>query len=316
VTGSGPLSPSDPAVLRRQLRARLAEPGIVVVPGVTNALFARLAAEEGIEAVFTTGAGMANTLFGYPDLGLVTMTEIVEANRQIARAVAVPVIADADTGYGNHVNVIRTVEALEAAGVAAVVLEDQVAPKKCGHFDHKAVVAPTEMVEKLLAARTARSDPALVLVARTDAIACEGLDAALARASLYARAGADVIFVEAPTTTEEMAAIPASVSLPCLINVVEGGRTPQLPSGELGAMGFKIALYANTGLRTAAAAVRRAMRVLRTEGTTVPLAAELMSWEDRQILVRLPEWQRLDADISAEARRVVGIEAGDPLGLT
>jgi 2-methylisocitrate lyase-like PEP mutase family enzyme len=285
----------------------------MVVPGVTNALFARLAAEEGMDAVFTTGAGIANTLFGYPDLGLVTMTEIVEVNRQVARAVAVPVIADADTGYGNHVNVIRTVEALEAAGVAAVVLEDQVAPKKCGHFDGKAVVAPGEMVEKLVAARRARADPALVLVARTDALACEDLDAALHRASLYARAGADVIFVEAPTSREEMAAIPASVEVPCLVNIVEGGRTPPLPSGELEAMGFKIALYANTGLRMAAAGVRRSMRVLRTEGTTVSLAAELMSWEDRQLLVRLPEWQQLDADIGAEARRV---EAADPAALT
>jgi 2-methylisocitrate lyase-like PEP mutase family enzyme len=277
----------------------------MVVPGVTNALFARLAVEEGMEAVFTTGAGIANTLFGYPDLGLVTMTEIVETNRQIARAVPVPVIADADTGYGNHLNVTRTVESLEAAGVAAIVLEDQVAPKKCGHFDGKAVVPAGEMVEKLVAARTVRTDPGLVLVARTDAIACEGLDAALRRASLYARAGADVIFVEAPTTREQLAAIPPSVRVPCLVNVVEGGRTPQLPSDDLEAMGYKVALYANTGLRMAAAGVRRSMRVLRSEGTTAALADELMTWEDRQALVRLPGWQGLEADIGAEARRVV-----------
>jgi 2-methylisocitrate lyase-like PEP mutase family enzyme len=276
----------------------------MVVPGVTNALFARLAVEEGMEAVFTTGAGIANTLFGYPDLGLVTMTEIVETNRQVARAVPVPVIADADTGYGNHLNV----ESLEAAGVAAIVLEDQVAPKKCGHFDGKAVVPAEEMVQKLVAARTVRTDPGLVLIARTDAIACEGLDAALRRASLYARAGADVIFVEAPTTRAQLAAIPPSVRVPCLVNVVEGGRTPQLPSDDLEAMGYKVALYANTGLRMAAAGVRRSMRVLRTEGTTAALAGELMTWEDRQALVRLPGWQGLEADIGAEARRVVAAE--------
>lgn len=279
----------------------LAGPGLVVVPGVTNAFDAILAERAGFPALFTTGAGIANTLFGLPDLGLLTLTEIVDANRRIAAATGVPVIADADTGYGNHLNALRTVQELERAGVGGIVIEDQVAPKKCGHFEGKAVVPVGEMVEKLVAARRARRDPGLVLVARTDALAVEGFEAAIARSCAYVAAGADVIFVEAPRTVEQLEAIPRLVPAPCLLNIVEGGKTPVLPPERLEQLGYKVALYANLALRTAGRAVEKAFRTLQAERTSASLLGEMLSWDERQQTVRLAEWQELDAAIAAEA---------------
>lgn len=288
----------------RRLREILAAPGICVTPGVTDAFVARLAERAGFEAIFTTGAGIANTSLGMPDLGLTTMTEVVAATRRVVEAVAIPVIADADTGYGNHLNVTRTVREFEHAGVAGLFIEDQVAPKRCGHFEGKRVVPSDEMVEKIIAARLARRDPDLVLIARTDAIAVEGLDAALRRARMYVAAGVDMIFVEAPRTVEELGAIPGAVSVPCLVNMVEGSITPVLPADELAAMGFKMAVYANLALRAAGAAVRHAFEVLHAHGTSDAVVGEIMSWEDRQSLVGLPEWQELDDRIAALSREV------------
>lgn len=288
---------SSPAALR----AALAAPGLVVVPGVTNAFDARLAERAGFPALFTTGAGIANTLFGWPDLGLLTMTEIVDANRRIAAAVGIPVLADADTGYGNHLNAWRTVQELERAGVGGLVIEDQVTPKRCGHFEGKAVVPVHEMVEKLVAARRARRDSDLVLVARTDAIAVEGFAAAIARARAYVAAGADVVFVEAPQTVEQLEAIPSLVPAPCLLNIVEGGKTPMLPPERLEQLGYKVALYANLALRLGGAAVERAFATLAVERSSASLTGELLSWERRQETVGLGDWQELDASIAAEA---------------
>lgn len=296
---------------RKALRALLARKQLLVVPGVTNAFVARQAEQAGFEALFVTGGGIANTLLGVPDVGLTTLTETVQLTRYIVAAVDVPVIADADTGYGNHLNVLRTVRELEDAGVAGLVLEDQVSPKRCGHFDRKRVLPAGEMVEKLVAASSARRDPGLVLVARTDALGAEGLDSTLDRARAYARAGADVIYVEAPRTVEEMAAIPPAVELPCLIDVVEGGITPLLPADELQAMGYRIALHANFALRVASLAVERALASLREAGTSIGLLDQLLGFEERQAVVGLPEWERFDRDVAAAAR-ATGDEEGGP----
>ena len=284
-----------------RLRAALDRGGLLVVPGVATALDARLAERAGFEVLFTTGAGIANIQFGLPDLGLLSLTEVVEANRRIVDAVGAAIIADADTGYGNHLNVTRTVQELEKAGVGGLVLEDQVTPKRCGHFDGKAVVPRHEMIEKLVAARRARRDGDLVLVARTDAIAVEGFEAAVARAQAYAQAGADVVFVEAPTTPEQVAAIPSLVPAPILLNVVEGGKTPSHAPAELEALGYRIALYANLALRMGAAAVGRAFATLHEERSSASLLGEMLTWEQRQATVGLPAWQALDGAIATEA---------------
>ncbi len=294
-----------------RLRQRLEDERIVLVPGVTNALYARIAQRAGMEAAFVTGAGVANTSFGVPDLGMVTMTEVVENTRRIADAVDLPIIADADTGYGGHLNAMRAVRLLEDAGVAGLIIEDQREPKRCGHFSGKQLVGTDEMVEKLVAARRARRDEQLLLFARTDAIAVEGLERALERARTYARAGADVIFVEAPRTTDEMAAIPQAVDVPCLVNLVEGGVTPVLELDRLQEMGFRLALYANLALRVAAASVAAAFATLRRDGTSDGLLDRMLSWEQRQELVGLETWSALDRDIAAEARAILDA-AGQP----
>jgi len=287
------------------LRELLRAPGIRLLPGVASAIDARLAERAGFEAVFTTGAGIANAMLGLPDLGLTTMSEICGANGRIADAIGIPVLADADTGYGNHLNVMRTVAELERAGVAGLVIEDQASPKRCGHFADKRVVPPREMVEKIAAARAARRDPELVLVARTDAIATGGLADALARANLYLDAGADVAFVEAPRDAQELAAIPREVAGPCLVNMVEGGITPILPARELEALGFKFALYANLALRVAAHSVQHAFRTLAREGSSKSLEDAMLDWEERQELVGLPRWRALDEEIAANAGEVL-----------
>lgn len=290
---------------RRRLREVIEAPGISVAPGVTNVFCARLAQAAGFDLVFTTGAGIANTWLGLPDLGLTSMSEVLSVTRHIVEGIDLPVIADVDTGYGNHMNVMRTVREFEAAGVAGLYIEDQVAPKRCGHFEGKQVIPVTEMVEKLVAATMARRDPDLVLVARTDAIAVEGLEAALSRATAYVEAGADVIFVEAPRNLEELAAIPPAVSAPCLVNMVEGGKTPLVSATELEAMGYRLAIYANLALRMAARAVEKGFRVLRQEGSSRSLLDEMFSWDERQLTVGLDDWMKLDARIGAAAHRLV-----------
>jgi 2-methylisocitrate lyase-like PEP mutase family enzyme len=294
---------------RRALRAELSRPGVCLLPGVASALDARLAERAGFRTVFTTGAGIANATLGIPDLGLTTMTEICTVTARIADAVGIPVIADADTGYGNHLNAMRTAAEFERAGVAGLVIEDQVSPKRCGHFEGKRVVTPQEMVEKIAAVRAGRRDPDLVLVARTDAIAPNGFADALERANLYLEAGADVAFVEAPRDADELAAIPREVSGPCLVNMVEGGVTPILPAAELGALGFKFVLYANLALRVAAHSVQRAFRTLALEGSSRSLGDAMLGWDERQELVGLPRWRELDGEVAATAAALMREDA-------
>jgi methylisocitrate lyase len=276
------------------LRARLAEPAILVAPGAADPLTARLIEEAGFEAVYMTGAGLANAGFGLPDLGLLSLTEVVQQAQRLADAIRVPLIVDADTGYGNALNVVRSVRELERAGAAAIQIEDQVSPKRCGHFEGKEVVSCDEMVSKITAAVYARENPDLVLIARTDARAVEGLDGAIARARAYAAAGADVLFVEAPQTLDELRALPAAVPAPLLANMVEGGKTPLLSASELESLGYRVVIFANTALRVAARAVQAAMAELRRTGSPASLLDRMLSWEERQRLVDLPGYQDLE----------------------
>lgn len=249
--------------------------------------------------MFTTGSGIANTWLGLPDVGLATMTEVAGVVRRIAQATTLPVIADADTGYGNHLNVYRTVQEFEHAGVAGMIIEDQWTPKRCGHFDNKRVIPTGEMLQKIDAARAARLDPDLVLIARSDAAAVEGLDSAISRGRAYALAGADMVFIEAPTTRDDLAKIPASIPAPCMINMVEGGLTPIMPIDELARFGFKLAVYGNVALRMSIRAVQRAFNVLLAEGSSESLIAEMVGWDERQNLAGLSFWEELDKKVRA-----------------
>jgi 2,3-dimethylmalate lyase len=298
-------------VRRAKFRELIDGDGLVVCPGVVDALYARLAERAGFELVYATGAGIANSHLGVPDLGLLTMTELLEISRRIAHAVDIPVLADIDTGYGGALNVYRTVTDFEAAGVAGVQIEDQVNPKRCGHFSDKQVVSLGEMLERITAARQARSDENLVIVARTDAVSTHGLGEAIRRANAFVEAGADLIFIEAPERIEDLVGIPGEVAAPVLVNMVEGGRTPALPPAQLEEMGYRVALYANAILRVALAAASDALVVLRQTGDTGDLLSRMVSWDDRQSLVDLQGWLDLDETIGATARSISQRSARD-----
>ena len=224
-----------------QFRTLMRREGMVVAPGAYDCITARLIERAGFETVYMTGAGTA-ARFGYPDFGLITMSEMVMNAGQIAEAVALPVIADADTGYGNELNVVRTVREYEKARVAGIHIEDQGFPKKCGHLDDKEIVPREDWLAKIRAAVAARGDPDFMIIARTDARAVAGFDEAIARANAAIAAGADMAFVEAPQTLEEVAAVPRLVKGPCLINVVRAGKTPEIAFGEAERMGYKLAI--------------------------------------------------------------------------
>jgi 2-methylisocitrate lyase-like PEP mutase family enzyme len=277
------------------LRAAVAERRALLVPGAADALAARIIEDLGFEAVYLTGAGLANAAFGVPDLGLVTLTEVVNAVAAIADVCALPLIVDADTGFGNPLNVIRAVRLLERAGANALQIEDQIFPKRCGHFDGKAVIPPGDMVMKIKAAVDSRASPDLLIIARTDARAVEGLASAIERAQAYVEAGADVTFVEAPVTVEEMRRIPASIPAPQVVNMVVGGRTPLLPASTLREMGFSLVLYANAALQASVRAMRDVLGVLREDGSVARVSDRLASFELRQQVVKKAAWDRLDA---------------------
>lgn len=267
----------------------------LVLPGAPNALTARVIEEAGFEAAYVSGAGVTNTYLGMPDLGLISSTELISHVAAMADAVEIPLVVDADTGFGSALNVGRTVRALERAGAAAIQIEDQVTPKKCGHFTGKEVVVPGEMIGKIKAAVDARDDDDLVIVARTDALAIEGIGPACERANAYREAGADVLFVEAPTTLEQMRQITRSVSGPHVANMVEGGLTPIVSRAELAELGFSVALYANAAMRGAVQGMREVLGHLLKHGDTKEAAELMISWQDRQALVRKAEFEALDA---------------------
>ena len=277
-----------------RLKALLAARRAAILPGTPNALFARVIAAHGFEAVYVTGAGIANMSFGVPDIGLVTLTELTEHVAAIADAADIPLLADADTGFGNALNIGRTVRLLERAGAAGIQIEDQVFPKKCGHFSGKQVIAATEMVGKIRAAVDARTDQQVQIVARTDARAIEGLDAAIARAQAYVEAGADVTFVEAPLDAGEMQRITAEIPAPQVANMVFGGLTPPLPQSELATLGFGGVLYANAALQAALKSVGDVMAALRRDGSLNEVADRLAAFEERQQAVDKPRYDDLE----------------------
>jgi 2-methylisocitrate lyase-like PEP mutase family enzyme len=261
----------------------------LVVPGAYDGVSARLCERAGFEAVYMTGYGTSASRLGLPDLGFAGLAEMVDNVRQMAAAVRIPLIADADTGYGGALSVQRTVRAYEAAGAAALHLEDQVWPKRCGHLAGKAVIPCAEMVAKIEAALGARSDPDVLLIARTDAIAVTGFDDALARARAYAAAGADVLFVEAPRTVEEVEAIPRLFEKPCLFNYAPGGRSPLLPLARLRSLGYGVILLPVQTLFAAAHAIAGYLDALRRAGEPGALDDRLMSFTDFNVLIGLPQ---------------------------
>lgn len=247
----------------RRLRTLLQQPEAVVAPGVYDAITARLVEQAGFAAAYMTGAG-TSAARGFPDYGLLTMSEMVDNASTIARTIGIPLIADADTGYGNELNVTRTVREYEACGVAAIHIEDQVAPKRCGHLEGKELVSRGEFIIKIRAAVAARRDPGFLVIARTDARAVLGFDEAIARANMALAAGADIAFVEAAQTLEEVAAVPRRVNGPCLLNVVPGGKTPEVKTGDAQAMGYRLVIVPGILLKTIVEASDAALAELRS----------------------------------------------------
>jgi len=265
----------------RRFRELLSASDLIQAPGAYDCLSARLIEAAGFQAVYMTGFGTSAAYLGKPDVGLVGMSEMVDNARRIADAVTVPVIADADTGYGNAINVIRTVQAYERAGVAGIHIEDQAAPKKCGHLEGKQLIPDAEMAQKLRAAVDARTSPDFVIIARTDARAVEGLDAALERAHLYRDAGADILFVEAPESEREIETIAQELSgTPLLFNWAEGGKTPPISLETLRQLGFRIVIFPISTLLVAAHAIAKALQIIKQEGTPLSAMAQMTPFRD------------------------------------
>ncbi len=275
------------------LRMLLSRGGLLIAPGVYDGLSARIAEAAGFDALYVSGGAISRSM-GYPDVGLVTLSEMVGRLEEIRAAVTLPLIVDADTGYGGVLNVVRTVRAYERAGAAALHLEDQLAPKRCGHYEGKGVVKVEEMVGKIRAALEARQDPNLVIIARTDARAVLGLEAALERGQAYARAGADMVFVEAPRSLEEIELIARRVKAPLLINMFWGGKTPLVPPGRLAELGYRIMIVPSDLQRAAIQAMQKAAQTLKAQGHTASLAEEMASFAEREALVGLSEVEELE----------------------
>ena len=285
--------------INRRFRERLARRDALLVPGAANALAGRVIADLGFEAVYLSGAGVTNMFFGLPDLGFVGLPDLAQHTAALRDAVELPIIVDADTGFGNALNVRHTIRTLERAGASAVQIEDQVSPKRCGHFSGKEVVPVSEMVSKVKAAADARHDPDFLIVARTDARAVEGFETAIERAERYIEAGADVTFVEAPESLDEISRIPERLPVPQLVNMVVGGKTPILDLAELRAMQYALVLYANAALQGAVHGMQVALKRLKEEGR-LDESAPVTSFEERQRLVGKPLFDRLERDYAAD----------------
>lgn len=279
---------------KQQLKALAEARRGLIVPGAFNALSARVIEDLGFQAIYITGAGVTNMWFGMPDQGFMGLHEIAEHTARIRDAVQVPLLVDADTGFGNALNVRHTVRTLERAGADCIQFEDQVAPKRCGHFDGKAVISTEEAVSKIKAAVDARHDPDLLIMARTDAAATQGFEAAVERAHKFAEAGADILFVEAVTRAEEVRALPQRLAKPQLMNMVIGGKTPIFNAEQLGELGFGIVLYANAALQGAVAGMQKALTALRDTQRIDESAGLVATFAERQRLVRKPEWDALE----------------------
>ncbi|KAF1057049.1 isocitrate lyase/PEP mutase family protein [Variovorax sp.] len=279
---------------RKQLKSLAEARRGLIVPGAFNALSARVVEDLGFQAIYVTGAGVTNMWFGLPDQGFMGLSEIADHTARIRDAVSVPLIVDADTGFGNALNVRHTVRTLERAGADCIQFEDQVAPKRCGHFSGKEVISTEEAVSKIKAAVDARRDPDLLIMARTDAAAIHGFEAAVERAQRFAEAGADILFVEAVTSAEEVRALPRRLDRPQLMNMVIGGKTPIFNATELGELGYGIVLYANAALQGAVAGMQKALTVLRDEKEVRESSGLVTPFAERQRLVGKPEWDALE----------------------
>ncbi|MBO9357073.1 carboxyvinyl-carboxyphosphonate phosphorylmutase [Bordetella petrii] len=280
---------------KQVLREKVARRNGLIVAGAFNAMSAKVVADQGFEAVYLTGAGLTNMHYGVPDLGIIGLRDVADATLRIREAVEdLPLIVDIDTGFGNAVNAWHTVRALERAGADAVQIEDQVFPKRCGHFAGKAVAPLSEMLDKIRAATDARKDPDFQIIARTDARAVEGFEGAIERAHKFAEAGADILFVEAMTTLEEIRKIPQLLNKPLLINIVVGGKTPTLTAQELGDMGYSLVLYANAALQGAVLGMQQALSTLKRDGKLDEDPALLAPFNERQRLVDKPLYDELE----------------------
>ena len=284
-----------------RFRELIDRPEILPAMGGYDALSARLIEQAGGEVVYMSGSSVSTSVHGYPDVGLTTMTEMVDRARGMANAVDVPVFCDADTGYGNPVNVVRTVEEYERAGVAGIHIEDQTFPKKCGHFEEKSVVPTDEMVGKVRAATDAREDEDFVVIARTDARAVEGFERAVERSEAYVEAGADALFFEAPTTREELERVgEAFPEVPLVANMTEGGKTPLFTASEFEAMGYDVVLYPATGFKAAAKAMQELYEEIAETGTQKGMMDRLVTWDGRNEITGLDEMVELERRYASE----------------
>jgi len=281
------------SALTKRLRDTLVPGAGKLMPGAANALAARVIECAGFEMLMVSGAAIANTYLGAPDLGLVSLAELAGHTAAIRDAVDIPILVDADTGFGNPISVVHTVRVLERAGANAIMLEDQTFPKRCGHFEGKAVISKSEMVQKIKAAADTREDDNLMILARTDARAVEGLQGALDRARAYQEAGADFLFIEAPIDAVELAAIPREVPGIHVCNLVVGGKTPLLPRADLAGMGYAVILYANLALQASLSAMQSALRHLHENGSVAGIENRLMMFDARQAMVDAEHYNAL-----------------------
>lgn len=283
---------------RRRLREMLSGDRPLIAPGIYDSLTARLVEQSGFDAAIVTGAGVSASLLGAPDVGLMTMSEVLTVTRNIVNAADLCIVGDCDTGYGNPLNVGRTIREFENSGVAGLFIEDQVSPKRCGHFAGKQTVPADEMVQKIRAAADARIDPELVLIARTDARATDGIEEAVRRGRLYAEAGADMIFVEAPHTDEELKFVGAELSplgLPLMVNLVEGGKTPLLSVNDLGKLGFSFISFSGSLQKTAIKAMQAMLGALLRDGEVTEFyPSKMISLEERSEILGLPRYFELE----------------------
>ena len=284
--------------LGKLLRSKLEERRGLLVPGATDALSARVIAGMGFEAVYVTGAGVTNVLLGMPDLGFISLPQLAQQTAAMREAVELPIIVDADTGFGNPLNVRHTVRVLEQAGANAIQIEDQVFPKRCGHFSGKHVIPAEEMMAKIRAAADARRDQDFLIVARTDARAEHGFDAAIERAAKWIEAGADVTFVEAPESLDEVKRIPTLLRVPQIINLVPGGKTPIVERATLASMGFAMVLYANAALQGAIAGMQASLSELKARGFLEESSGKITTFAERQNLVQKPLFDELNRKYS------------------
>jgi methylisocitrate lyase len=284
----------------QKLRQILERPGILVIPGVYDCLGAKLAEQLGFEVVATSGFGISASTLGLPDYGFLTASEVLYSVGRIAQSISIPLIADLDTGYGNALNVMRTIKDAVQLGVAGVLLEDQEWPKKCGHFEGKRVVPMAEHVGKIQAAVQARGESGLVIIARTDARAVLGLEEAIARGRAYIEAGADMLFVEAPQSVEELKAIATAFpDVPLVANIIEGGKTPQLSASELQEIGFKIVFFPVSTLLAVTQVTTACLRHLKEQGTTAKFE-DLVSFKEFEQLIGVPKYRQLEQQFAVQ----------------